>query len=553
MSIYRLIILLFILPFLSVSAHETRSTSALFVTLSDAMTHLKDNDPQAAQHQLDALTQAFLAQENAHSEAGKLVQTALKQAQQTPSLAQLNHVAKALYAFEKEQNPVDYTKQRLRFKGRVMPAYQHLANATQTQDLAAIQASYAQFNRIWTRNEQVVRETSLGHYGQIETAMAFFRIAMLASPPDTAAMNAQLNKLNQALMDFNQGNTAEVVSHQASLAQGIALLEQAHQAQNQEAFAAPILQFIENWPAFEGEVRNKNSQLYHKIESQLPILLAQNTPSPEQLEPLLDALKALNPNAAYSAFDAMLILLREGVEALLIIMALVLALNAAGQTQGRRYVYAGAFVGLFASVVAAFALQALFPATSAGKNREVIEGIVGLIAVGFMLFIGAWLHNKSSLAGWQRFINTRLNQAIAKGSLTSLGLLSFLVVFREGAETLLFYTSILPRIQYSDFFIGIALALVLLGIIAILMRLSARRLAMYQLFSLMTWLIYALGFKMLGVSIHILQLSQILPYHHSAWLPNLPMLGLYPSWQSLAAQILYLAFIPLSLRIQRAR
>ena len=93
--------------------------------------------------------------------------------------------------------------------------------------------------------------------------------------------------------------------------------------------------------------------------------------------------------------------------------------------------------------------------------------------------------------------------------------------------------------------LGIGIALIALLVIAILMITSSKRLPMHHLFKVMTWLIYALGFKILGVSIHSLQLTNILPEHLLANVPSIPLIGFYANWECIVAQVLYLALIPL--------
>ena len=225
-------------------------------------------------------------------------------------------------------------------------------------------------------------------------------------------------------------------------------------------------------------------------------------------------------------------------------MALLTTLNAANQPKAKRWVYTGAGLGLLASVMGAVALQHLFPAISAGTNREILEGTVGIVAVAMMLFVGAWLHSKSSISGWKNFVDKQVSQALLTGSLIPILSLSFLSVFREGAETILFYAGMLPLISSEDLLIGLGLALLLLAIIAAVMTFSSKRLPMHQLFKAMTLLIYALGFKILGVSIHALQLTQVLP-RHLLDLPNVEWFGFYASMEGITAQVIYLALIPI--------
>lgn len=525
----------------------------LFVHLSDAMAEIKKGEPTQALPHLNQLQTAFQDINNHQSPAGQAVETALKSAKSEPNDAQFEQLSKALLAFEKEQNPVDYRAKREQFAKRVMPIYQRLNKAVLANELEAIQTEYKRFNTTWTANEKVVRETSLGHYGQIETAMTLLRIAMLSEPTNFNEIATQSAQLGKALADFNAGNvlqaqpTAE--NTVTTLAQGITLLEQSYGELEQgklEQARANITLFIQQWAIFEGEVRTRDGALYTQVESELPVMLVKgNEPTNlVQFRQLIDALSALDTRGSYGIIDAMLVLLREGVEALLIIMALLTTLNAANQPQAKRWVFAGAGLGLTASLLGAFILQQLFPVVSAGTNREILEGAVGLVAVIMMLFVGAWLHSKSSVRGWQRFVDKQVGNALASGSLLSMLSLSFLSVFREGAETILFYVGMLPLMKLHDLLLGIGLALILLALIALIMHVSSQKLPIPRLFKLMTWLIYGLGFKILGVSIHALQLTQVLP-RHIFDIPNIPEIGFYASLEGIASQLLYLLLIPL--------
>ncbi|PJG86460.1 FTR1 family iron permease [Conservatibacter flavescens] len=531
------------------------SMNHLFVELSDAMSQVKQQNVEQAKPHLLTLQAQFEALPTYQSEQGKQVSKALEQALLTPNQLHLDQLSKALYAFEKEQNPIDYVAKRQQFTKRIMPVYEKLHQAIQTQQLTAAQTEYKRFNTTWTVNEKVVRDTSLGHYGQIETAMTLLRIAMFSEPADFAEMSKQSINLGNALESFQQGKTLQPQSAQhpnapETLPAGIELLEKSYQhllnRQNTQA-KEDITLFIQQWPIFEGEVRTRDSNLYTQIESNLPLILLKGDDPDNlvQFRNLIDDLYRLDIMGSYSALDAMLVLLREGTEALLIIIALLTALNAANQPKAKRWIYGGAGLGILASIGSAVALQQLFPAVSAGKNREILEGAVGIFAVIMMLLVGGWLHSKSSIKGWKKFMDKHITQAIATGSLISMFSLSFLSVFREGAETILFYAGMLPLISLNDLLLGIGLALVLLCLIAFCMAKSSHHLPIPTLFKLMTLLIYLLGFKILGVSIHALQLTQTLEIHSVTAIPNIPVIGFYANVESIVAQLIYLLSIPL--------
>ena len=536
------------------AAQAAANTSPLYIELSDAMSAVKQNNPAAATPHLQTLQQQFSALDNHDSPAGQKVSSALDAAIAKPDEAHLETLSRALYAFEKEQNPVDYVAARQTFAKRVMPVYDQLNDAVVAHNLEDVQTIYKRFNSTWTLNEKIVRETSLGHYGQIENAMAFLRVAMLAEPPNYPEMEKQAKLLGDSLNDFKAGNILQPqVASDApqTLPDGIKLLEKslsALESGDNDSASSAIATFIQQWPIFEGAVQTRDGALYTRVESELPVIMSKGSEPANiaRLQALVDDLKAIDTSASYGIIDAMLVLLREGVEALLVVMALIAALNAARQPRAKRWVYGGAVLGLVASIIGAIALQRLFPTlAAAGTNREILEGAVGVVAVIMMLFIGAWLHSKSSIEGWKKFVDKQVAQALATGSLVSMMFLSFLAVFREGAETILFYVGMLPQIATGDLLAGIGLAVALLALIAVLMNQSSLRLPMHLMFKVMTWLIYALGFKILGVSIHALQLTKILPTHSVDFLPSLPAIGFYPNWESIAAQAFYLALIPL--------
>lgn len=549
------------LSLLGANAFAEINANALFVPLSDALSAEQQNQAEEAITHLHTLQREFQALDNHDSVAGVQVSDALNSALDAPSKASLTELSKALYAFEKEQNPIDYTAKRKKFAQRVLPVYHELQTALTARDIAKVEKINKRLNSVWTLNEKVVRDTSLGHYGQIETAMSFFRIAMLAEPPDYAAMQTQYEILGTALTDFNAGNILQPQVRQGeaqTLPEGIALLEdslQDFQDHQPDQGKDKLALFIAQWPIFEGDVRTRDGALYSRVESELPVILSRGDDPQNiaQLQNLIDSLSAIDVSAQYGILDAALILLREGLEALLIVIALLTALNAAGQSRAKNWVYGGAGLGVAASIAGAVALQRLFPAVSAGTSREILEGGVGIVAVIMMLFIGGWLHSKASLRGWQRFVNQRIAKALTTGSLISLLSLSFLAVFREGAETILFYAGILPRIALSDLLLGIALALILLLILALAIAKSTNRLPIHQLFRAMTVLIYVLGFKVLGVSIYALQLTKVLPMHLVNPLPDISLIGFYPTWEGIGAQTLYLALIPLVRRLFQGR
>jgi len=169
--------------------------------------------------------------------------------------------------------------------------------------------------------------------------------------------------------------------------------------------------------------------------------------------------------------------------------------------------------------------------------------IAVLVPLVMMILIGIWLHSKSSVKQWNAFMDRQMKTVTATGSFVSMFALSFLAVFREGAETILFYVGIIPRITTANFLIGIALAIAVLVIIAVAMTKASHYIKPHRIFFILTWLIYALAFKMLGVSIHALQLTNMMSNHLISGFPTIDWAGIYPSWEVLIPQIIFIVII----------
>ena len=140
-------------------------------------------------------------------------------------------------------------------------------------------------------------------------------------------------------------------------------------------------------------------------------------------------------------------------------------------------------------------------------------------------------------------MDNQMKTVTKTGSFISMFALSFLAVFREGAETILFYVGILPRISRFEFILGISLALLVLLIIAFLMNKASQFFLPHKVFFILTWMIYALAFKMLGVSVHALQLTNMAPNHLLSSFPTIDLLGIYPSWEGLGSQLVFLIIV----------
>lgn len=541
---------------IQVPAVSAQSLSDLYIQISDAKTALQADQSAQALEQIKTFSAEFSQLENSQSEAGQAVSEELTAilADEAVTQDELASLSKKLLAFEKEQNPVDMAAELDKFNNKVFPALDRLrATIERETDAEELKRAFLTFNTVWTRNEALVRPT-MAHYGRIETSLSFLRASLEVEPLDKAAVMANLDELETALKSFVAGEDLTQSSAISSLSQGIETLEAAHQAfvSGQNAKGQGLMRdFISAWPSFENAVSTRSASLYGQVERQSPIIMARGKDQQDKLLELIGQLKEIDTNQAYTVWDSMLILLREGVEALLIVLSLVSMLKAAGQKKGLAWIYGGAALGLVASGLAAVLLHLLFPALTSGSNREILEGFVGLFAVVMMLGIGIWLHSKSKAAAWQAYMEKQMALVLSTGSFVSMFALSFLAVFREGAETILFYAGILPNINLTDFLLGIGLAILVLVILTVAFLKSAQKLPIHRIFQVLGWLIYLLAFKMLGVSLHTLQLTNMISSNYIPWLPSLDLLGIYPSWEVVLPQLGFVVLAGLGLYWQR--
>ena len=463
-------------------------------------------------------------------------------------------MSKALTAYEKSENPVDEETNRAEFMTAIEPSLIDLTTAIESGNKDNIEEAYSIFLKKWTKNERVVREQNMAAYGQIETQMSFMRISLAGDELEQTVLNEQSEALNKTIQDFFAGKVENTdISGDYSLSTLTDLLDDSKASIGNERYdeaADTLKEFITIWPAVEGEVRTKNASLYTDIESGIPLLvsdLSRDEVDASVISKKIDSFKQqinfIQQDTTYSFWDSALILLREGLEALLIISALIAFLKKAGQQHLQRYIYVGAASGIGVSVVAAILMSTLFQSGTIGTSREVIEGYVGIAAAAMMLGVGTWLHSKSTVASWNRYISKQMNHALSMQSVWAMTFLSFLTVFREGAETIVFYVVIAPKMSFFEFGLGIAIALAILVIVALMFTKTSKKIPLHLFFAVATGLIYILAFKIIGASLHTLQLTNMIPTHIVYDIPVISLIGFYPSIETMIGQVVLLVII----------
>lgn len=551
-------IILCLLFALAVPVQAAQSYSHLYISISDALMNTKQDKEAEAELALEQFTKDWASVTSEQTEAKEKVDELLAQAVEATSkderLEALSALSNALRALEELENPVDEAAQRAEFGQKFKPVMADFEKALASGDIAAIDEAYKDFNIKWNKNERPVREQSIAMYGQIETQMAFLRISISAEEPDVALMKSQFAELKQTIEDFVAGKeTAKAVEGEYSLSTLIAYIDEANDfidAGDYKAASDKILEFITIWPSVEIEISTRNGSLYTKIESDMPIIasdLLKSTVDKEAIKSKLDnfrtEIELIQADSDYTLWDSALILLREGLEALLIILALVSFLEKSGQKPMRKWIYIGAFVGVLLSAVAAILMSTILNSPTVDTNRELMEGYIGLLAAAMMVGVGIWLHSKSSVASWNRYISKQMGNAISSGSVFAMAAISFLSVFREGAETLVFYAGIAPKMETSQFVLGIVVALLILTIFAFVLFKASGKIPVHKFFAVATVLIYVLAFKIIGVSLHTLQLRDAVSTTIVDGLPVISFIGFYPTVETMIGQAILLVLV----------
>lgn len=246
--------------------------------------------------------------------------------------------------------------------------------------------------------------------------------------------------------------------------------------------------------------------------------------------------------------QAFLVLIREGLEALLVVAAIIAYLVKSNNRRYVKWIYVGVLVGLIGSGIVAVILGLLFGGS--GPQQEIMEGICALIAMGMLLWTSNWMLNKSSVEAWNRYIRTKTEAAVAAasdttaekttvGTIASLALLSFLAVFREGAETVIFYESIYSMTNDSrGMWIGGIAAAVVLIIIFLIIRFTSVKIPIGPFFLVTSILMSLLVIIFAGGGVHSLIEGDLLPGMYVEGLPTNDWLGFYPYVETVVAQII---------------
>ena len=303
-------------------------------------------------------------------------------------------------------------------------------------------------------------------------------------------------------------------------------------------------------PDFTFEVEYQFATLRNQINDGAPIEDIATTiisleRSLDESERLVSGTGTIAPMIAFiSSFS---IIFREGLEAVLILGAIITYLEASRNHKFKKYVHYG--IGLAIGATAVTWVIASYIIEISGANRELIEAIAALSATAVLFYVSFWILNKIEHKRWMEFVKAKVFQASAAGGTSVFIMLSFFTVYREGFETVLFYQAMFSFAKYMEFYVGLGF---ILGIVSLLgiyfgFRKLGKRLPLRALFGLTMGIGAYLSIAFLGNAIREFQVLDFIPY--TSMLGTIPrldinvatMTGIYPTLETTVGQIVLLA------------
>jgi len=237
-------------------------------------------------------------------------------------------------------------------------------------------------------------------------------------------------------------------------------------------------------------------------------------------------------------FFAFTIILREGFEALIIVAAVVAYLVKTGNQNRMGIVYSSLSVAVVLSFVMAWVMNLLFE--NAGQYREVMEGAVMLVAVSLLFYVGFWLLSNAGAKKWNEYIKTHVSESISAGSAKALWWTVFLAVFREGAETVLFYQALFFEAKnaegYGAIGAGFAAGLIILLIVFFVFKKFSIKIPIKPFFLVTSAIIFYMSIVFVGKGLMEFVEGKIFVPTKIEGFPTIELLGIYPYYESLIPQ-----------------
>jgi high-affinity iron transporter len=324
-----------------------------------------------------------------------------------------------------------------------------------------------------------------------------------------------------------------------------------------EAAGAAALDAYITFEQIERTLRAKKPELAASVEASFAalrtsagggappaVLAAARTSLASELERAERALgETLSPANLF--LQSFIILVREGLEAILVVGALMAFLAKTGAAHRKRDIHLGVSAAVALSLLTAVALETVFRLTPA--HQEALEGATMVLAVVVLFYVSYWLLSKMEVAKWNRFVRSKVQDALTSGSAFALASVAFLAVYREGFETVLFYKALFVAggsgASLAAIVGGMVAGGVVMAAIYVAINRFGVRLPLKPLFAVTSAFLYYMAFVFAGKGIAELQEGGLVPTTVLPWAPRVPALGIYPTVESLAVQGLLIGLL----------
>lgn len=399
---------------------------------------------------------------------------------------------------------------------------------------------------LWSNDKTVQGAVAnIGDLTQLSEAMLARRVA-----PDRARAVMAYLRSNPEVASASI--SAGLALAKSRLQESLAILEKGDRA---AASRLAISAYLDGFEPVEPALQAKNKALFIDIEQTMGAYRAAVSAGDvdsariheSRLQSLIseaDATLKSTEQAPWTTFiAALLILLREGLEALLIVVAMIAFLKKADRSDALPYVHAGWASALGAGVLTW--VVATYLVDLSGASREITEGFAALFAAVVLLTVGIWMHQKSFAGRWQAYVQEKLSHALNKRSATVLFVLAFVTVYREVFETVLFYAALWTEDNGMYLLAGLGAGIAILAVVTVIMLRTTARLPIGQFFAFSSALIAVLAIVLAGKGVAALQEAGMLDVTPVA-MPRIDLLGIYPTWQTLAAQLVVLLVVAVS-------
>jgi high-affinity iron transporter len=366
-------------------------------------------------------------------------------------------------------------------------------------------------------------ESAVAHLRQLALRDVPARAAGVAAQRDPEAVLRQVRRtLDEALAAARAGRGSDASDRAFDAYLAFEPIETPARAKNPGLVASVERQFADFRGAISANDVRTAERVRHSIETSLPGVADLMRPT----------------GGSWGAFmQSLLIILREGLEAILVIGAIVAFLIKTGHRERLRSIWLGTGFALVASAVTAVIFATVLRALPA--SREIIEGVTMLLAVAVLFSVSYWLISKVEAAKWQQFIREKVTAALQHGGGTALAFVAFLAVYREGAETALFYQALFTEGgNFLPITLGIVVGAAILTVIFVLFHKYGVRIPLRPFFAVTSALLYYMAFVFMGKGIRELQEGGAVSITTVPGLPHVDPMGIYPTIETLGAQLI---------------